>query len=115
VTEPVRGEVVWYPAIFAEYDRPFLVVSTDVHPFHGEEYIGLPITTTELSEAIPIAEADWDLGTLPEQSYVKPWNPAVLKAEEIQSVAGALHRRRVDQAADTLASICGLDSGSFRD
>lgn len=53
-----RGEVVWHPAVFASYARPFLVVSTDGHPFHGEEYVGLSITTTEYDEAIPITDAD---------------------------------------------------------
>lgn len=108
MTGHTRGEVVWYPAIFADYDRPFLVLSTDHHPFHGTEYIGLAITTTTLPDALPIAPDDWELGTLPEQSYIKPWNPTILKDDEILSVAGALRQQRVDAAAEALATICGL-------
>ncbi|MFC7155951.1 hypothetical protein ACFQPA_10840 [Halomarina halobia] len=42
-----RGEVVWYPALFADYDRPFLLVSTDTHPFHEEEHVGLASRSTD--------------------------------------------------------------------
>lgn len=104
----IRGEVVWYPAIFADYDRPFLVLSTHSHPFHGEEYIGLTITKTTFPDALPIAKDDWEFGTLPERSYIKPWNPTILKDDDILSVAGALHQQRVDDAIRELATICGL-------
>lgn len=39
-----RGEVVWYPAIFADYHRPYLIVSMDARPYR-DEYVGLAITT----------------------------------------------------------------------
>lgn len=57
-----RGEVVWHPARFAAYDRPFLVLSTDAHPFHGEEYIALSITTTAGDDALLIDETAWAIG-----------------------------------------------------
>ena len=59
-------------------------------------------------DGVPITEADWEVGTLPEQSYIKPWNPAVLKTEDVQSVAGALRAQCVDRATEALMGICGL-------
>ena len=103
-----RGDVVWYPALFADYDRPFLLISGDDHPFHGEEYVGVAITTTALDAAIPIDDDDWLLGELPKRSFVKPWNPAIVKSEEICSVAGILHEPFVDRTVDRLVTICGL-------
>ncbi|MCU4742932.1 hypothetical protein OB955_18630 [Halobacteria archaeon AArc-m2/3/4] len=102
-----RGEVVWYPALFADYDRPFLIVSTDDHPFYRDEYVALSITTTDLEASIRIGEDDWVIGELPKESHVKPWNPAIVKADEILSVAGAVTTDLVDRAVDDLASICG--------
>lgn len=102
-----RGEVVWYPAMFAAYDRPFLVVSDDSHPFHGEEYVGLTVTTTEHERAHPIETADWELGSLPKQSYIKPWNPVILTDADIEGVAGAVSETCVDRAVDGLIRVCG--------
>jgi hypothetical protein len=41
-----RGAVIEYPALFDfdSYPRPYLIVSGEAHPFHGEEYIGVAIT-----------------------------------------------------------------------
>jgi hypothetical protein len=102
-----RGEVVWHPAVFADYERPFLVVSTDAHPFHGEEYVALSISTTDIADAIPIDSGDWLIGDLPKESYVKPWNPVVLKEADVTTTAGALGRDVVDRAVDRLAETCG--------
>lgn len=102
-----RGEVVWYPAMFADYDRPFLVVSTDRHPYHGEEYVGLSVTTTGHEAAVAIDDADWELGSLPRESHVKPWNPVVLKHEDIAGVAGALADPVVERSVQALARVCG--------
>jgi hypothetical protein len=101
-----RGEVVWYPAMFAEYDRPFLVVSDGSHPFHGEEYVGLAVTTTAHDRAEPIGTADWELGSLPAESYVKPWNPVILKHPDIEGVAGTLSESCVDRAVAGLLRVC---------
>jgi hypothetical protein len=102
-----RGEVVWYPAMFADYDRPFLVVSTDAHPFHGEEYVGLAVTTSAQDRAVPIEAADWELGELPKESYLKPWNPVVLKDEDTEGVAGVLAESLVGDAVMELTRVCG--------
>ncbi|WP_254542954.1 hypothetical protein [Halomarina pelagica] len=104
-----RGEVVWYPALFADYDRPFLLVSTDTHPFHEEEHVGLAITTTALDDAIPIVDDDWVIGDLPKRSYVKPWNPVIVKEDTIRSVAGVLRSEQVNRAVAELAAICGVE------
>lgn len=107
MTTHQRGEVVWYPALFADYDRPFLLISTDRHPYHGVEYIGLSITTSEIAEALPIEVDAWVIGDLPEASYVKPWNPVIIKEDTIRSVAGVLSSSFVDEAVANLIAICG--------
>jgi hypothetical protein len=102
-----RGEVVWYSALFADYERPYLIVSTASHLFYPDEYIGLAITTTPHEDAIEIGTDHWAVGTLPETSYIKPWNPTILKDDEVRSTAGALHYHPVDTAVDALGTICG--------
>lgn len=101
-----RGEVVWYPALFEEYHRPYLLITSDRHPFHGEEYIGLAITTAEVTDAIQIDEDAWVLGELPEPSAVKPWNPTILKHDTIRSVAGVVQPSLIEAAVSMLTEIC---------
>jgi hypothetical protein len=85
------------------------MISTDAHPFHGDEYIGLSVTTTPMNEAIPIGSDDWAIGELPERSYVKPWNPVVVNDDGIRSVAGAIDPELLSRAVAELATICGIE------
>lgn len=104
-----RGAVIEYPALFAfeSYPRPYLVISNDAHPFYGEEYIGLAITTTEWSAATPIPDDDWIRGGLPEPSYIKPWQPTLLKHDDIVDAFGLLNPSVVDRVVGELATLVG--------
>lgn len=106
MTDHRCGEVVWYPALFADYDRPYLLISSDRHPFHGDEHIGLAITTSEVGESLPIEADSWVLGELPKSSAIKPWNPAIIKPQLIRSVVGVLRRSIVDAAVSELTAVC---------
>lgn len=104
-----RGAVIEYPAIFAfeSYPRPYVIASGDTHPFHGEEYVGLAITTTDLDSAVPIEDAAWVRGGLPKQSYIKPWQPTILKHDDVVDAFGMLRPRTVDRVTAELARILG--------
>jgi len=102
-----RGAVVEYPAVFAfeSYPRPYLIVSNESHPFHGEEYVGLAITTTEHDAAIPIDDDSWVRGRLPKRSFIKPWQPTLLKHDDIEDAFGLLDTPVVDRASRALAAL----------
>lgn len=59
--------------------RPYLVVSTDRHPFHAEECIAVVVTTTERSAAVELGQDEFLVGELPRRSHASPWNPVTLK------------------------------------
>lgn len=61
-----RGDVVWAPTYFKTrtIERPYLVVSTEAHPFHGEEYVALGITTRDRAEALSL-DGEWTKGGAP--------------------------------------------------
>lgn len=59
--------------------RPYLVASTERHPFHGEECIAVVVTTTAREEAVELGPNAFVVGELPRLSYVSPWNPVTLK------------------------------------
>lgn len=85
-----RGHVVWHDGLFRQSGRPWLVVSTDAHPFHGEEYVVAGLTTTERSEAVELTEEAWAVGGLPRTSYVSPWFLTTLKHADIERGVGEI-------------------------
>lgn len=102
-----RGAVIEYPTIFDfdSYPRPYLILSGRNHPFAGKEYIGVAITTSDHSAAIEIPDSEWEVGGLPRESYVKPWQSAVLKHESVTDAFGKLRGAFVDQVATSLCSL----------
>jgi len=59
--------------------RPYLLLSNDEVPFHGQEYVAAVITTTERPEAIELTNNRFERGGLPRTSYVSPWSVLTLK------------------------------------
>ena len=102
-----RGAVVEYPALFSfeSYPRPYLIISNPDHPFVGEEYVGLAITTTDLDAVLPIEEDAWVRGSLPKQSFVKPWQPTLLKDDHVIDAFGLLRESVVDHAVRDLRKV----------
>lgn len=79
-----QGSVVIAPATFKQGHRPYVVVSNDERPFHGERYTVAVVTSTERSEAVPLTRkslTEGELKTYP--SYVSPWSLHVFPAREI--------------------------------
>lgn len=109
-----RGAVIEYPALFGfdSYPRPYVIVSDDSHPFYGEEYIGLAVTTTQLDPAMPIDDDSWVRGGLPKRSFIKPWQPTLLKRDDIDDAFGVLRSSVVDRAVAELTTIVGGSSGN---
>jgi len=83
-----RGDVIWHPGLFKTSGRPWLVLSTDNHPFHGEEYLVVGITTTPRPAAIELSTTAWELGGLPKDSYVSPWFVTTIKHSDIEQGIG---------------------------
>lgn len=104
-----RGAVVEHPALFDfdSYPRPYVIISDDSHPFYGEEYVGLAITTTALDPAIAIDDDAWIHGGLPKTSFIKPWQPTLLKHDDIENAFGLLQPSLVDDVVGNLAIVVG--------
>lgn len=59
--------------------RPYLILSNDQVPFHGQEYVAAVITTTARTEAVELTNNRFERGRLPRTSYVSPWSVLTLK------------------------------------
>lgn len=102
-----RGDVVEAGDPFNEGNRtrPFLLINTDAHPFHGEQYIAVTLTTkTWHEETLPLDASDFIEGGVPEQSFVVPWGVSSPLHEDIGDWFGRLERQAVDNVVDRLTS-----------
>ena len=101
-----RGDVVWGPEPFKSVvrPRPWVVLSNEKHPFHGEEYLAATLTTTERKEVIEIREEHWIKGDTPKKSYVAPWVIITLKHEDIQEKIGKLKPDLLEEVVEDLKS-----------
>jgi hypothetical protein len=91
---------------FGDYEtRPFAVVNTDDHPFHGEQYVALTLTTrTWFDGTLPLADGDFVEGSVPDDSYVVPWGVASPGEDDIGERFGQLRPSTVDDAVDALVT-----------
>lgn len=105
-----RGDVVWHPAPFKKppKERPFLVLSDSMHPFHGSEYAVVGLTRTDRPPAIELSNSDWDVGNPGGESHASPWYVFTIKHADIDRPKGALTRSATDKVADAVGRMLGV-------
>lgn len=99
-----RGVIVVADDPFGETPRrPYLIVSGENHPFAGEQYIALGITTKDYPESRPLEDA-YESGTLTRPSFVSPWAVVSLLATDIDRAVARVTSEFVDLAAEELTT-----------
>lgn len=99
-----RGVIVVAEDPFGETPRrPYLLVSGDDHPFAGEQYIALGISTKEYAASLPLEDA-YDTGSLTQPSFVSPWAVVSLRATDIDRAVARVTTGFVDSAASELTT-----------
>jgi len=83
-------------------ERPYLLLSNEQVPFHGEEYLAAVITSTARSEAIELTDTSLSQGHLPRTSYVSPWSMLTLKDWMITKQPAAVTDTTVDEVRQAL-------------
>lgn len=101
MTHP-RGSVVVAADPFGQTPRrPYLLLSDDDHPFAGEQYIALGISTKEYEESLPI-EGSFQRGELSRPSFVSPWAAVSLSASDVDRAVARLTASFTDECAERL-------------
>ena len=106
---PQSGVVIAHDPFGAASNRPYLLLSHDRHPFHGQEYIAVVVTTTGRENAILLESDSFEAGSLPRRSYVSPWNPVTLKEYQIDKHVATLSETIVDDVVAGLNTYIGTD------
>ena len=97
-----RGAVVVASDPFGNTPRrPYLIISGQDHPFAGQQYIALGITTKEYPEGLSLAN-EFEAGTLNRESFVSPWAVVSLMDIDIDRAVARLTSEFVDTAVETM-------------
>nr|WP_244509957.1 hypothetical protein [Halogranum gelatinilyticum] len=77
-------------------------MSNDTHPFDGEQYIAVAISTKEYSDSIALADERWGVGGVPLQSFVSPWAVHSPRREDFVAWQGRVTGSFVDRGAEAV-------------
>lgn len=112
-------DVVWHEAPFKapssggnQPDRPWLIISNNNHPFHGNEYTVLGMTTNSRSQGIRVQQNDWNDGGTSKTSFISLWFAMTLKHSDINYRIGAIQDSLVTTAINDLSSRLGPKTGN---
>lgn len=97
-----RGVVVIASDPFGKTPRrPYLIASHDGHPFAGEQYIALGITTREYQSAVSLA-GSFATGSLDRDSFVAPWAIVSLRDLDVHRAVARLESTFVDSVVEEM-------------
>ena len=106
----VRGDVVWHPAPFRDGGRPYIILSDEQHPFYGEEYMVVGVTTTGRTNAIELTPDTWAEGGAPKRSWASPWYSLTLKHTTITDRLGQLTLNATNRIAREITRLIGVNT-----
>lgn len=101
--QPRRGDVVRSSDPFklgANSQRPWLIVNNDSHPFGDEQYIAVAITTKQYADSIALDSDLWDVGGVPEESFVSPWAVHSPRIEDLVAWQGRVTDEFVESVVE---------------
>ena len=81
-------------------DRPWLVLSTDHHPFFPEQYISVAVSTKSYSDSIALADTEWEVGGVPRESFASPWALHSPRIEDLETWQGRVSESLVDRVVE---------------
>lgn len=101
-----RGDVVLATDPFKDDEnakRPWLIANDDDHPFHGEQYVAMALTTrTWYDDRLPLTREDYVEGEPPEDSSIVPHSVTSLQHELVTDHVCRVRSGKVDGAVDEL-------------
>ena len=102
-----RGTIVVASDPFGETPRrPYLIVSDETHPFVGEQYIAIGISTKRYDESIPIADEIVE-GALDRESFVAPWAVVSLRETNVERAVARVSKSVTETAVRRMAGFTG--------
>ena len=86
--------------------RPYLVVSDETHPFAGQQYIAVGISTREYDESVPLT-GEFVEGTLNRESFVAPWAVVSLRKTNLERAVARVTQSITETVVRRMVSFAG--------
>lgn len=81
-------------------------MSDETHPFAGEQYVAVGISTKEYDESVPLAGAFAE-GSLDRESFVAPWAVVSLREANIERAVARVDESVTERTARRVAAFVG--------
>lgn len=109
-----RGDVVYGADPFdnGKDARPWLIVSDGSHPFYGEQYVALTLTSKSwYDDGFELRDDHWVRGGMPEDSKVVTWGLASPDHDDLDHDRwqGTLKATAVDSCVERATDYMGLE------
>ncbi|WP_239640831.1 hypothetical protein [Haloferax sulfurifontis] len=115
--QPERGDVVRSSDPFkigTGRQRPWLIVDNETHPFDGEQYIAVAISTKAYDDSLALSADVWETGGVPRAPYVSPWAVHSPRSEDFVAWQGRVTDAFVEQVVAKLETYLRGDRMSPR-
>ncbi|AGN02599.1 hypothetical protein L593_13300 [Salinarchaeum sp. Harcht-Bsk1] len=103
--QPERGDVVRSADPFKlgnDRQRPWLIVNNDSHPFGGEQFLAVAISTKEYEDSLALTDEQWTTGGVPRESFVSPWAVHSPRSEDLIAWQGRVTEGFVDEVVESI-------------
>lgn len=103
--QPERGDVVRSVDPFklgADKQRPWLIVNNDEHPFGDEQFVAVAISRSRYEPSLALTDDAWEIGGVPEESFVAPWSIHSPRIEDVVAWQGRVSDEFVDRTVTAL-------------
>lgn len=103
--QPERGDVVRSSDPFKlgeDRQRPWLIVNNSAHPFDGEQFLAVAVSTKEYEHSIALGSGVWEVGGVPRESFVSPWAVHSPRIEDLVAWQGRVTDKFVGTVIDKI-------------
>lgn len=104
-----QGAIVLAADPFKDGVRPFVIVNTSEHPFHGKQYTLMTLSTQDYDAGIEIHDDFLLRGELERRSFALPWSLSSAPANDVYEQVACLKQSVVEQLINELVRYVAPD------
>ena len=79
-------------------------MNNDSHPFDDEQYVAAAVSTKQYTDSIALTSEVWEVGGVPQESFVSPWAVHSPRLEDLVAWQGRVTDEFVDTVVDDVVS-----------
>lgn len=104
-----QGAIVLAADPFKDGVRPFVIVNTGEHPFHGKQYTLMTLSTQQYDAGIEMHDEFLLRGELERRSFALPWSLSSVPANDVYEQVATLKEPVVEELITELVRYIAPD------